>query len=331
MAYGPPIHSKYTVVAMKDEATPGTPVVPSVLTDAFLAYDTKLNFPGDISAPNYFRPYAAHLHSVFGSRFVTGSFKVPLVGCGMLSTDVRLPPFDVALRIAKLGRTDTGSPVTARTWTPDTLTWRSATLYAWFPGADGVNAKLVKVNNVQAHVKLVLDTSTEEIGFWEVDFVGLYNTPEKTTVPEPVYFEDTPPALAGSVCTIDGESFDLRKLVLDVPVSLKTRKAWNTTTGYGYMLGILGTPTYEVAVDARYEDSGGAPDYEWFKAREDQSSLALNVEIATGGTGVAWTITAANLRIFDLDLTDDDDVLSCDLSGELLDSSGDDAISFMLD
>lgn len=327
MAATAPILAKRGICLAQTESTYGTDPTPTG-DYTMLVWDLSITVEQDTVSPDYFRPYAGAKHVVAGSKKCSVSFKAALCGAGKSGTDIRSPRISPVLLASKYKLTSTGSPVTARTYTPDTIGMTGVTLKIYaYSASSTTDGNLYEINGFQGHTKLVMDPSSQPFGVWEVEGTGLYVLPitiDPSTI-TPVYYEQVPPSITGITALIGGDALNIRRFELDNVVTVAEAPAMgpSTTSGYGYFLGDRQQSTIKMTVDAWDE-------FEF--ATYAGYALASDLTVAISGIGsVAGNVVsiAASVGgvITSVSEGDADGVKTYDLDMVVKESSGDDEFS----
>ena len=308
---------------------------PSV-TGCVAAFDVELDPDDNVidSLEEAVRPYAGSNFTVVGGQKVPFSFKVPMAGDGQSGgggTDIDLPMWNAALLASKMSRTDTGTPITSRAWTPATQGVNGCTFHVHYYKAD-TGANEYKIIGWNGQVSFVYDPATKPYAFMEFAGTGFYAVPNVVATVVPPYYAETPPACKGIVCTFGGQTLNIRKFRITLPTEVNSSPGINPSTGYIYHLATRsGSATWEMTTDQIAEDSIAPGEYPFYEFRDDAEEQTVTIGPMGSGTGNTFTLSMPKAITHNLSHGMDGGIRVHEMSGTTHWTNGDDDITFTLE
>jgi len=153
------------------------------------------------------------------------------------------------------------------------------------------------------------------------DFQGIWMSPADMALPAFSPGSEPPPLLIGATFTIGGTARKVSRFTIDLGASIKLREDMTTTSGIAHAEIVDYEPTFGCDLEAEqvaiYDINGI-----WLAGTE----AALSIVVGSGA-GKEITISAPKLQYREIPEGDRDGILIYDVTGQLNNNSGDDAIS----
>ena len=296
----------------KLETTYGQDAAPTPSENAILAANVDIAFSGDLIERGYMNPSLSPLPGARGKRHVEVSFETELYGSGVAGTAPRIGALFQAAQM-----TETVVASTSVTYAPssDVGSAKSVTLYIYKDG------RLYKVVGARGTWSLKLEAG--QIGKISWQFTGKLAGAEDAAVPTATYEDIIGPVFVNATVNIDGTSFALVGLSLDMGNSLTVRDDAGASDGIADVVIPKREPSCEIEMWAVL---GSEKDFLslWQNASE------IDISAVWGSAGNKVTV-AAHGQIKEYKYGNKDDILTYSFPVKLVGQSGDDELSIKLE
>jgi hypothetical protein len=215
---------KRQALLAKQEATQGTPVVPSASTDALRVLgNIDITVEKELLVRDFRRASLDKLASVVGTRFFKVKFSTELIGSGTVG-DATIPGYKaIDALIQACAFTSTSVASTSITYAPVS----SAASGSYYGPGKSVTLECYK-DGLKYIVAGALGTCKKRIiagqfGFLDFEFWGMYSAPTDVSVPTVTITAPVPAVFQSATISVQGFAAILREIEIDVANAVSMR------------------------------------------------------------------------------------------------------------
>jgi len=320
------LHPDIKLITVKTESTPCTDAVPTPALDALLV--ESIEFAPQFTEVDLKRMRDTHSApgKAIGPTWYAITITAKLAGppAGGDLDEIEVAPL---LQACGLTQTDDGPSVTTYTYTQDSTSANTCTIYMYIPPADGAltNWRVMKAVGCQGSYSLSLGQGGE--GLWTFEMQGVFVPTADIAAPTGTLFahEDDHTVARGHTLTIDSQTDFISELTINSNNTVRPVMDMAQTYGVAGFRRTIGKPTIEHNAHLQ------------LVAGYDREAKVLN-ELASTATlvlstvdGADYTFTAANLQHGSFSYDSADDVMRVNQNlypRDTVGGSGDDSLTF---
>lgn len=305
-----------SVLLAEVEVTYNTDPTPSESTNAILVENLKHGFAGARMADRSkaVRPQFAPLKNLYAGALYEVSFDVEIKGSGTAGT---APEWGVLLQAC--GMEETVVAVTSVTYTPtsDPTDHKSVTFYVF---EDGLRYKITG-----ARGSFTASLAVANAGKLSFKFTGHLVGPADVALAAPTYGSTVPPVVIGAAFAIDSYSAVISKFDFDLGITVATPDNLSASDGYGEIRITGMAPTFTIDPEATLVAT-----YDWVTKWKSSAAYAVSTGTIGSTAGNRYAVTAPAAVYSEVGNGDRAGIITREIKGQLVDTTGDNFISIAL-
>jgi hypothetical protein len=303
---------KKSVLLVKAETTFGTDPTPSETLNSIIVSDAEIKENIEAVERNAHWAYLGTIPSLKGMQTAEVTFKVDLYGSGSMNT---APRVGALLKACGLAETvNSGSNVT---YQPTSSSIGSCTIYFWKDGRRYI------VTGCRGDMKVTFDAG--KFATAEFTMSGAYSAPAVVANPTCTYESTakTPP-----VCLSANFTYNAKTTLITKSVELALGNTLAKKVSLSAASGVTGFEITERKSTVTIDPECQVETSYTFRSDQLTTTRALSV-VATRASGNIITLNVPYFNLTKIEYADREGILVEKLTGEAVDSSGDDALTLV--
>lgn len=249
----------------------------------------------------------APLKSLHGGSLIGLTFDVEIKGSGSAGT---APEHGPLLQACGFEETIVASTSVTYTPTSDPSEHKSVTIYVYEDGT------LYKVTGCRG--SFTVDLTTGAAGKLSFKMTGHLYAKSDTSMASPTFSSIVPPVCLGASFAVDSYSAIISKLAIDPGITVATPDNLSASDGYGEIRITGMAPTFTIDPEQTVLAT-----YDWIANWQDNSTGAMTTGTIGSTAGNRYTITAPAAVYTEITNGDRNGVLTREVKGMLVDTTGD--------